>query len=240
MKNIIKLWEVGGCVRDDILGVPTKDIDFAVEAPSFEAMEAHILAEGMRIFQTKREFLTIRAGVPKEHPLRARCKDADFVLCRRDGVSTDGRRPDSVSAGSILDDLARRDLTVNALARCPITGSVLDPHGGISDLESRIIRFVGDAMRRIDEDGLRVLRALRFSITKVMKFAPETAEALSSDLATERLAGCSTERIMGELNKMFACDTLATLALLESFPGIREACFSRPGLSIGATMKKRK
>lgn len=241
----IRLFEVGGCVRDDLLGVTSKDVDFAVEAPSFEAMEAHILAQGMRIFQRKPEFLTIRAGVPKSHPLRKRCSDADFVMCRRDGASLDGRRPESVSPGTIFDDLARRDFTVNAIARDP-DGALLDPHGGAEDLRARLLRFVGDGETRIREDALRILRGLRFSITKGLTIDephlfndPAMVSLLDRQTADGRFA-VATDRIRGELDKAFAFDTLATLVALESLPNLRSVIFSREGLSLSATMRKRK
>lgn len=234
----IRLFEVGGCVRDDLLGIPSKDVDFAVEAPSFAAMEDHIRAEGLKVFLSKPEFLTIRAGVPKGHPLRERCKDADFVLCRKDGPTFDGRRPEFVEAGSIFDDLARRDFTVNAIARCVVSGDLIDPHGGQGDLERRELRFVGDASARIQEDGLRILRGLRFSLTKSLTIVDESA--LNNPDAAVLLRAVSTERVREELNKMLAHHTLAALLLLESFPWVREAVFGREGLSLEATMKKRR
>ena len=238
MKHGVRLFEVGGCVRDEILGVQSKDIDFAVEAPSFAIMKRHIEHEGLKIFQTKEEFLTIRAGVPKGHKLRERCKDADFVLCRKDGPTVDGRRPEFVEAGTILDDLARRDFTVNAIARCVETGELLDPHGGRADLEARKLRFVGNAADRIDEDGLRILRGLRFSLTKGLRIADEDHAIMESK--AEMLASVSTERISDELNKMFVFDTLKTLIALQAFSHVRATIFARKGLSMEATMRKRR
>lgn len=233
----VKLFEVGGCVRDKLLGVPSKDVDFAVEAESFEAMEQHIKAEGLKVFLSKPEFLTIRAGVPKGHPLRARCKDADFVLCRKDGPTTDGRRPDSVEPGTIFDDLARRDFTVNAIAVDVQSGEVIDPHGGAADLEARRLSFVGNPHARVEEDGLRLLRGLRFSLTKHLTIAEPLA--FRGDVK-HLLRSVATERISDELNKMLAASTICTLVLLEEFWEIRDAVFERPGISLMATMKKRK
>src|SRR5690606_30256826 len=113
----IQMFEVGGCVRDDLLGIPTKDVDFTVVAPSFDAMRDHLIREGFRIHVESPEFVAIRAGVPEGHPLRERTKDADFVLARKDAPTGDGRRPDFVEPGTLMDDLARRDFTVNAMAR---------------------------------------------------------------------------------------------------------------------------
>jgi len=239
MTDTIKLFEVGGCVRDALLGVQSKDVDFAVVAPSFEAMEAHIVAMGLKIFISKPEFVTIRAGVPKGHELRSRCKDADFVLCRKDGPSTDGRRPDFVETGSLEDDLRRRDFTVNALAR-GLDGELIDLFDGVADLESRTLRFVGDPMKRIGEDGLRVLRGFRFMITKGLTADQETMRALTSVLAVEKLACVSIERIRDEIEKMVLHDTLAAMKLLASVPGDLQRAIFRSGLRLSATLKGKK
>ncbi|MGE3483468.1 MAG: hypothetical protein AB7L09_01930 [Nitrospira sp.] len=237
-KHGIRMFEVGGCVRDELLGLQSKDVDFAVQARSFEQMERHIERLGLKIFLRKPEFLTIRAGVPNDHPLRKRCKDADFVLCRKDGPSSDGRHPDSVEAGTIFDDLARRDFTINAIARCADSGELLDPHGGVADLHARILRFVGDGEQRIREDALRILRGVRFALTKDL--AVDDPWMFNSPAMLAGLTAVSTERIREELNKMLAFDTRRTLLTLEDFPNLRDVIFDRPDLSLEATMKKRR
>jgi tRNA nucleotidyltransferase/poly(A) polymerase len=234
----IKVYEVGGCVRDYLLGVPTKDVDFVVIGPSYEAMRAHLLSEGFDIFRETPEYLTIRCGVPEDHPLRKVTKDADFVLARKDGAYSDGRRPDEVEPGTLADDLARRDFTVNALARDPLTGEVIDLHNGIDDLAARLLVFVGDAETRISEDGLRILRGMRFAITK--GFTINEPEVYNTPKSADLLREVSTDRVAVELNKMLAYDTLATLQMLEQFPHVRDAVFSRDGLSLLASMKKRR
>lgn len=235
----VRLYEVGGCVRDSLLGIKAKDVDFAVEAPSFDAMLAHIEQDlGLKVFLSKPEFFTVRAGVPEGHKLRERCKDADFVLCRKDGPSTDGRRPDFVEAGTILDDLARRDFAVNAMARDPFTGELIDPHGGQRDLQFRVLQFVGDPLTRIREDGLRVMRAYRFAVTKGLRIVPNTDNALRSPEAAEMLQKVSVERIREELEKMLAFNTFLTLNYLtDHMTGdVLRATF-RGGLRLSATLK---
>ena len=83
----------------------------------------------------------------------------DFVLARKDGQSSDGRRPDSVEPGTLLDDLARRDFTINGLFFDPIAEQVIDYVGGQDDLQAGIIRAIGQPRDRIAEDKLRMLRA---------------------------------------------------------------------------------
>lgn len=122
----IKFYQVGGSVRDSFIGLKSKDIDYAVEAPSFDAMREAIKERGGEIFLETPQFLTIRANVPG----MGAC---DYVLCRKDGEYVDGRRPETVTAGTILDDLARRDFTMNAIAIAE-DGTILDPFDGRKDI----------------------------------------------------------------------------------------------------------
>lgn len=235
----VKLFEVGGCVRDDFLGVPVKDIDFVAVAPSFDALRQHVLDEGFKIFIEKPEFGTIRVSVPKDHPLRAKVKDADFVLARKDGPSTDGRRPDFVEPGTLEEDLARRDFTVNAMARDPLNpAEVIDPFNGQRDLRRKILRFVGNPEERIKEDGLRVLRAFRFEVTKGLSPADETYLATRSRLASKMLWCVSIERVREELEKMFQHDTQASLMLLSGLSEHMMEAIFREGLRLSATLKR--
>lgn len=237
----IKLFEVGGAVRDELMGLRSKDVDFAVEAPSFQAMLDHIQKDlGLKVFLAKEEFLTIRAGVPEGHKLRERCKDADFVLCRKDGPSTDGRRPDFVEPGTILDDLARRDFSVNAIARDPFTGELIDPHGGRNDLATRTLRFVGRPEARIREDGLRVMRAFRFVVTKGFAMEDETHWAVRSPVAVQMLSCVSVERIREELERMFAHNTMAALDMLAGLHREMRTAIFREGLRLTPTLAQKK
>ena len=231
----MEIFEVGGCVRDEIWGISTKDVDFVCLAPSFDAMRDEILYQGFKVHVEKPEFVTIRAGVPSGHILRERTKDADFVLARKDGQSSDGRRPDSVEAGTLEEDLARRDFTFNAIAK-DMNGNFIDPFGGIEDAHNRVLRFVGKPADRISEDGLRALRGFRFMVTKNVTPDEETEKWLHSTLAVEMLSCVSTERIREELLKMFSHDTLGTLALVETFSdSLKQALFAN--IKLAPTMK---
>lgn len=221
----MEMYEVGGCVRDSLMGVESKDVDFVVIAPSFEIMREELVRRGFRIHVEKPEFATIRAGVPEGDPLRQRTKDADFVLARKDGPSSDGRRPDFTEPGTLHEDLARRDFTVNAMAR-GIDGKIIDPFGGMQDLRARQLRFVGVPEERISEDGLRVMRAFRFWVTKGLNPTSETLYALQRHLAADMLSRVSIERIAGELDRMLAFDTRTTLSVLGDYPEILDVIFS--------------
>lgn len=230
---MIKMFEVGGCVRDDLLGIASKDIDFAVEAPSFEAMRESLTGDGFTIFLETPEFFTIRARFPRGSARNG--LTADFVLCRSDGPMTDGRRPDFVLAGTIFDDLRRRDFTVNAMARDE-DGVILDPHEGRVDLLTGVLRAVGDPFDRLEEDALRVLRAIRFCVTKGFALEERLRFAMQSPMIADRLATVSKERQREELLKAMHHDTLATLDMLADFRLIREAVLA-DGLWLKPTLE---
>lgn len=195
---MVKLYKVGGCVRDEILGLKSKDIDYAVTASSYEEMKDYLISLEANIFLEKPEYLTIRAKVKGE--------DADFVLCRKDGAYSDGRRPDSVKIGTIEDDLARRDFTMNAIA-IDENGNYIDPFNGVLDIKLGIIKCVGSS-DRIREDSLRMLRALRFAITKKFIMGYEIERILHNEY--NLLKNISRERIYEELNRMFSFSTELT------------------------------
>lgn len=245
-----EFFEVGGCVRDSLLGVPSKDVDFvavsrdqfdSVES-AFEAMKDHLVANG---FEPKKEtsldcdphqFLTIRAKVSSKSPLRQITDYADFVLARKDGPYSDGRRPDWVKPGTLLDDLSRRDFKCNAIARA-IDGTLIDPFDGQRDIKDKIISFVGNAETRIKEDGLRIMRAFRFEVTKGFKMDSEAWDAVRSEFGADMLSRQKVERIREELVKMFKADTLTSLKLLCELPEFTRAAIFRDGLRLDATMK---
>ena len=226
----VRLYKVGGCVRDKFLGVQSKDIDYAVEAPSFEVMRDYIAEHGT-IFLEKPEYLTIRGKINGEA--------VDFVLCRKDGKYTDGRRPDKVEAGTIFDDLARRDFTMNAIAEDE-DGDLVDPYCGRYDIERQLIKCVGDARDRINEDPLRLLRAFRFSITKKFIIHPDiTTMMYSEDVLNKMVETVSLERIKDELQKCFVFDTLKTLDALDRFQSLRAVIFGKTDLWLNITNKNR-
>ena len=210
---------MGGAVRDELLGVKSKDLDYSVEAPSFEAMRDWILSQGMEIFLDKPEFNIIRARNGKEV--------ADYVMCRKEGPYTDSRHPDWVEAGTIFDDLARRDFTVNAIAKDAETGELVDPWNGQVDLENKILRAVGNANDRISEDPLRAYRALRCSVTKDLLFDDELHRTLRDASIYDKMDSVSTERIREEISKMFQFDSLQSVHCLFRYPMYLEIAVDR-------------
>lgn len=202
----MKYYIVGGYVRDKLLGIQSKDVDLAVEANSYESMKQDLLNSGVKIFLETPEYFTIR-GTHKD--LGA----VDYVLCRKDGNYSDGRHPDSVNIGTIYDDLSRRDFTINAIALDQSTQEYLDPHEGRVDLMRKLIRAVGDPDKRFEEDHLRILRALRFSIKYKFTIDPNTYDAMRYHAAG--VLNLPADRIRDELYKMFSYDTIKTIYMLE-------------------------
>ncbi len=218
----MKIYLVGGYVRDLLLGVPSKDQDYVCEC-SFDELRDHLVSLGVEILHEKPEFLT----------MRVRKKDGvvvDFACCRSE-MDYDGRRPGTVLTTNLLTDLGRRDFTVNAMAmevdeNFEPTGVIIDPFDGQTDLQNRVLRFVGKPKDRIEEDGLRWLRAIRFCITKGFQLHstynfdldnPDT-DMIVNFLETDPLTKVSVERIREELYKCFKHDTLRTMKWLYVLP----------------------
>lgn len=234
----MKIYEVGGAIRDELMGFESKDVDYAVEIGSFAEMTGALTDMGFTFYQVKPEFLTVRALAPKGSRLGRKHKVVDFVLCRKDGPTEDGRRPQYVEPGTILEDLARRDFTMNAIARNVDTGELLDPHGGRADIERGILRFVGDPMARIEEDGLRVLRAIRFLVTLGLAADINTQAAIRSEVATRMLHSVSIDRVREELEKMFDGSTVASLRIMGALSAELQLAIFREGLRLTPTLKK--
>lgn len=236
------MYEVGGCVRDEILGVKSKDIDFTVVIEEgdrvlddpFIFMSQALIKEGFKVFVESPEFLTVRAKFPRGHANEN--LTADFVLARKEGEYTDGRRPDKVEVGTLEDDLARRDFTMNAIAKAE-DGTLIDPFNGREDIDAGIIRAVGDPVERLAEDSLRALRALRFAVTKEFAIDSKLADAMESrEVWYNIIKKISDERIQVELSKMFRFDTEQSLIMFSEFPSLRNAVFSG-SVSLDATLK---
>jgi len=223
-----KFYLVGGAVRDEIMGLKSKDLDYAVEAESFDAMREAILQRGGTIFLETPQYFTIRALVPK----MGAC---DFVLCRKDGEYVDGRRPETVVMGSLYDDLARRDFTMNAIAKGE-DGAYIDPFGGMKDIKRAVLCCVGNPYDRFNDDYLRILRAIRFSVVKNMRIDIDVHNAILS-LRT-KVAEVSVERIREELLKAFMFNTIETLHILDQY-GLEKILFTKKlGLRLKPTLEE--
>ena len=217
---MLNIFEVGGCVRDEILGVSTNDIDFTfvIEDTNqtvdegWDQMLSHLKEAGFKIFLETKECFTVRAKFPKNHINEGLV--ADFVMARKEVGYIDGTRKPILELGTLLDDLVRRDFTINALAK-DIDGNIIDPFGGVKHLKEGILITPLDSRKTMMDDPLRILRALRFSITKGFEVSEDIMEAMKQPNILEKLkTTVSQERIREELTKMMKFDTIKTMKLL--------------------------
>lgn len=182
---------VGGCVRDILRGETPSDYDITTSA---EPEQTKAVFSGERIVETGIKHGTVtllKNGMPLE-----------ITTYRIDGDYTDNRRPNSVKfTETLTEDLARRDFTVNAMAYSPKTG-VTDAFGGKEDLKNGIIRCVGDADRRFNEDALRIMRAIRFASVLDFEIEQKTKESIFKN--KNLLKNISVERIAVELLKLLS------------------------------------
>ena len=179
-------WIVGGCVRDLLRGQPAKDWDVATDA-----LPDDVISLFRKVIPTGIQHGTVTVVKRGVH--------YEVTTLRGDGAYTDGRRPDKVEfVDDITADLARRDFTINAMAIDPVDGHLIDPFAGKKDLDARVIRAVGDPNERFAEDGLRVLRAARFSATLDHTIDPDTERAMGSARALDTFRRVSAERVRDE------------------------------------------
>lgn len=201
-KHGYEAYIVGGCVRDSLLGKQPNDWDITTSAKP-EAVKAIFhrtidtgIQHGTVTVLVDREILDDGSGSLASHTDYA----FEVTTYRVDGVYTDHRRPESVCfTASLEEDLKRRDFTINAMAYNPEQG-VIDIFGGQEDLEKGIIRCVGEASERFDEDALRILRAVRFAAQLDFVIEDQTREAMRDQ--AKFLKDISVERICTELTKM--------------------------------------
>ncbi len=181
---------VGGCVRDLILGKPVADWDLTTNALPEQLMKLF-----PKVIPTGMEHGTVTV-LMQSLPV-------EVTTYRTEGAYSDGRHPDLVHFVETLEeDLMRRDFTMNAIALDVRQKRVIDPFGGVEDLQARVIRAVGDPLERFTEDGLRPMRAVRFAAVLDFRIEEETLEAIGKSV--EIFKTVAMERIREELMKLLA------------------------------------
>jgi len=183
-----ELYEIGGCVRDSIIGRKSNDIDLVTNAVPEKIK--HIISEFGTIYDIGEKFGTVGLCIDNQI--------IEITTYRKEAYSDSSRKPNVVFTHSLKEDLSRRDFTINSIARNSITGELIDYFGGIKDIERKIIRVVGNN-DRFNEDPLRMMRAIRFACELDFKL----------DIKIERpsrLKIISKERIKSELDKILATD----------------------------------
>jgi tRNA nucleotidyltransferase/poly(A) polymerase len=216
----MKIFEVGGCVRDEILGVKSKDIDFTVVLDNtdqsvdegWDQMVSFLKEEGYQIFLETKDCFTVRAKFPVGHVNEGLV--ADFVMARKEVGYVLGTRKPILELGTLYDDLIRRDFTVNALAK-DMDGNIIDHFNGVEHLKKGLLLTPLNPMKTMMDDPLRILRALRFSLTKDLEVHTDIMESMKQpDILDKLKKTVSQERIREEITKMMMCDTIKTIKLL--------------------------
>lgn len=192
---------VGGCVRDHLLGIPSRECDVATEAVPqklFELFGAHCKPVGIDFGVV----LIAKDGM-----------NVDVATYRSETGYADHRHPSHVKFATRRQDAQRRDFTINALYWDPFRDAIYDDVGGCTDIEGKILRAVGDPEKRFEEDALRVLRGLRFAATLGFSIEPATWKALCHHV--KDLPLLSPERIREELGRGFTANPARFLELLD-------------------------
>ena len=208
-ENGYECYVVGGAVRSFLLRQPVHDYDMTTSALP-EEMQA--------VF---RDYKTIETGL--KHGTLTVLIDGqplEITTFRRDSAYPDHRHPETVSfSRAVEEDCARRDFTVNALCYNPADG-ILDFFGGVKDLKRKILRCIGDADSRFNEDALRILRALRFAARLDFTIEDSTRKALLNNISLLRFV--SMERIREELNGFFSAPLCAPY--MKAYRAVFTAC----------------
>lgn len=240
-----KFYEVGGKIRDELLGLTNKDVDY-VAVPTDELFKHGYTAEQMftvlldylhskkfEVFLVTEDCYTIRAKFPEGYKYQG---VADFVMARKEIGYIPGTRTPIVVPGNLYDDLSRRDFTVNAMAKDPDTGEIIDYFNGKDDISNDLIRTPLDPVNTFDDDPLRILRAIRFAVTKRFTIEQTTWQAMV--FYDTKMPVVSEERIREELVKCFKCDTIRTLTYLDYLPRLRDYIFTKTNLWLKPTNEK--
>lgn len=186
------LW-AGGCVRDEVLGLQPQDYDVATEATPEQVQKLFRRTVAVGVSFGVVEVLGPRA--PDGEQL-----SVEVATFRSDGAYVDGRHPNSVVFSTPREDALRRDFTINGMFLDPLNGQVLDFVGGTEDLQKGILRAIGAARQRFQEDKLRMLRGVRIATRFSLTIEEETAAAIRA--MADQIRVVSAERIADELRKL--------------------------------------
>ena len=187
------LW-AGGCVRDLLVGLTPKDYDVATDARPEQVREVFGRRKTLAVGESFGVIIVLG-------PNKA-AGQVEVATFRNDGQYIDGRRPESVEFSSPEEDAHRRDFTINGMFYDPVAEKVLDYVGGEADLKRGVLRAIGSARHRFEEDKLRLLRAVRFAATFDFAIEEETAQA-AREMASQ-ISVVSAERIAQELRRMLS------------------------------------
>lgn len=242
-----KLYLIGGYIRDALMKKESKDkdysfvfedVDYSIDVHTyFDEMHDILEKRGVRIYQRWEDAFIIRGRYEDE--------DVDFVMARRETYPDPNTRQPLVTIGNLHDDLERRDFTVNSMAveegHEISHKNLIDPFGGRYDLMERTLNCTVSLDKSFRDDGLRLIRALRFMVTKNFKVSPNLHNAMFTDDTTyyEVLSKhVSVDRINEELSKMFKYDTVRSLKILNLIKQNNLSRFFENGLWLKPTTEK--
>jgi len=205
MNNEIQIYIVGGYIRDTKMGLKPNDIDYIVETDTYETMKEYVKKEYIILLE-KKEFGTIKA----KHKINKTV--VDFVYC---------------SHGSLYSNLSSRDFTINAIAKNIKTKKLIDPFLGLKDIDRGILKCVL-SLKRIEENPIRIFRALRFCITKNLELEETLENFILSSCIIKLILKIPENQIKNELAKCFRHDTVKTIKLLSKMhPDTFKLIFSK-------------
>ena len=222
-----QVYLVGGAVRDMIRGKEIHDWDLATDALPEEVTDFVMRAHG-KVIPTGIKHGTVTV-LYKKH-------SAEVTTFRTESTYSDGRRPDQIRyADDIKEDLSRRDFTMNAIALRLPDGEIVDPFNGTGDIKAEIIRCVGNAGERFNEDGLRPLRAVRFAAQLGFEIEQNTLDAVHGALSVS--AKVSWERVRDEIDKILASPVPSRAFLLMEKTGLLELFLKELAVCRGVEQK---
>lgn len=237
----IKIFEIGGSVRDQLLGIDSKDKDFVVVFEdisigidkAWEYLINYLKDNGYEIFLETKDCYTVRAKFPLTHKHKG--LTADFVIARKDIAYNGVDRKPVIELGTIEDDVFRRDFCCNALYKDE-EGQIIDlTNRGLVDVHYKVLSTPLMPLHTFRDDPLRIFRAIRFAITKGFTLHIEIKDAIR--VGQFNFSVISTERVREELYKCFKHDTLKTLHYLELFPQLKRYAFENNKLWLMPTNK---
>jgi tRNA nucleotidyltransferase/poly(A) polymerase len=199
----------------------------------FVILETYLTNQKFEIFLSTPDCFTVRAKFPKDHKYQG---VADFVMARKEIGYVEGTRTPIVVPGTLKDDLERRDFTVNAMAKDE-NGEIIDLFNGKMDIDRMVLVTPLPPQQTFDDDPLRILRAIRFAITK--GFSLKFLDYYINNYDYEGKMGVvSSERIREELYKCFKHDTMDTLDTLNDYPRLKRYIFENKLMWLKPTMEQ--
>lgn len=234
-----KEYLVGGAVRDEILGFSNKDLDYVFV---FEDLNENQTAEECfkDMYQNIQERGEIFLSTPSCYTIRYKDKTTkevkDVVMARKEIGYIPNTRTPIIVPGTLFDDLQRRDFTLNALAKDD-DGQIIDFFGGIKDMENKVLRTPLSPIKTFEDDGLRIIRCIRFSITKGFSIPYDIENIIKDYDYKNKMKVVSIERIREELFKCFKFDTIKTVETLQRYPELFKYIFKDNILWLKPTME---